>query len=67
MGQTFGLISYFFSKRQLRVVLDGKSAQEYLFNAGVAQVIGVPVILLFKLMMPCSTLSVIRHLTCGNN
>ena len=34
-GQIFDLISYFFSNRQLRVVLDGKSSQEYPLNAGV--------------------------------
>ena len=34
-GQIFGLISSFLSNRQLRVVLDGKSSQEYPVNAGV--------------------------------
>ena len=34
-GQIFGLISSFLSIRQLQVVLDGKSSQEYLVNAGV--------------------------------
>ena len=36
-GQIFGLISSFLSNRRLRVVLDGKSSQEYPVNAGVAQ------------------------------
>ena len=36
-GQTFGLISSFLSNRQLWVVLDGKSSQEYPANAGVPQ------------------------------
>ena len=36
-GQTFGLISSFPIKRRLRVVLDGKSSQEYPVNAGVRQ------------------------------
>ena len=36
-GQMFGLISYFLSNRWLRVVLDGKSSQEYPVNAGVLQ------------------------------
>ena len=31
-GQIFGLIFSFLSKRQLRVVLDGKSSQEYPIN-----------------------------------
>ena len=36
-GQICGLISFFLSNRWLRVVLDGKSSQEYPVNAGVAQ------------------------------
>ena len=36
-GQVFGLISSFLSNRQLRVVLDGKSSQEYQVNDGVLQ------------------------------
>ena len=36
-GQIFGLISSFFSNRQLWVVLDGKSSQEYPVNAGDPQ------------------------------
>ena len=35
--QIFGLISSFLSNRRLRVVLDGKSSQEYPVNAGVPQ------------------------------
>ena len=34
-GQIFGLISSFLSNRQLQVVLNGKSSQEYPINAGV--------------------------------
>ena len=34
-GQIFGLISSFLSNRRLRIVLDGKSSQEYPVNAGV--------------------------------
>ena len=34
-GQIFGLISSFLSNWHLRVVLDGKSSQEYSVNAGV--------------------------------
>ena len=33
----FGLASSFFGKRYLRVLLDGKSLQEYPVNAGVLQ------------------------------
>ena len=33
-GQGFDLISSLISNRQLRVVLDGKSSQEYPVNAG---------------------------------
>ena len=36
-GQIFGLISSFLSDRQLHVVLDGKSSQEYPVNAGIPQ------------------------------
>ena len=36
-GQIFGLISSFLSNRWVRVVLDGKSSQEYPTNAGVLQ------------------------------
>ena len=36
-GQMFGLISSFLSNRQLQVVLEGKSSQEYPVNAGVPQ------------------------------
>ena len=34
-GQIFGFISSFLSNRRLRVLLDGKSSQEYPVNAGV--------------------------------
>ena len=34
-GQIFGLIFSFLINRQLRVVLNGKSSQEYLVNGGV--------------------------------
>ena len=36
-GQIIGLISSFLSNRQLRVVLGGKSSQEYPVNVGVPQ------------------------------
>ena len=47
-GQIFGLISSFLSNRRLRVVLDGKSSQEYPVNAGVPQgsVLGLTLFLL---------------------
>ena len=37
LGQIFGLVSSFLSNRQLRLVLNGKSFQEYPINAGVLQ------------------------------
>ena len=36
-GQIFALISSFLSNRWLRIVLDGKSSEEYPINAGVPQ------------------------------
>ena len=38
-GQIFGLISSFLRNRRLRMVLDGKSSQEYQINVGVSQII----------------------------
>ena len=61
------------------MVLDGKSSQEYLVNAGVPQgsILGyytlimflmvLSVILLSMLMILLSILSVIRRLICVNN
>ena len=36
-GQLYGLLSSFLSNRWLRVVINGKSSQEYSVNAGVPQ------------------------------
>ena len=48
-GQIFGLVSSFLSNRWLRVVLDGKSSQEYPVNAGVPQrsILGPTLFLLY--------------------
>ena len=48
-GQIFDLISSFLSNRWLQVVLDGKSSQEYLVNAGVPQgfILGPTLFLLY--------------------
>ena len=48
-GQVFGLISSFLGNRQLRVVLEGKSSQEYPVNAGVPQgfILGPTLFLLY--------------------
>ena len=48
-GYIFGLISSFLSNRRCRVVLDGKSSQEYPLNAGVPQgsILGPTIFLLY--------------------
>ena len=82
-GQILGLISSFLSNRRLRVILNRKFSQVYPVNGGVLQCSNLgpalsyyalmtfptmlSVILLSMLMIPLSTLSVIRHLRCGNN
>ena len=82
-GQIFGLVSFFLSNRQLRVVLDGKSSQEYPINAGDPQLsnfflyfsqyklmtflIMLIVILLSILMILLSTLDLMRYLACSKN
>ena len=82
-GQIFGLILSFLSNIWLQVVLHGKSSQKYPVNPGVPQscILGPTVFLLyindlpemlsvkllFMLILLISTLSVIRHLSCGKN
>ena len=53
-GLIFGLISFFLSNRRLRVVLDGKSSQEYPVNAGVPEgsIIGSTLFLLYVNYLP---------------
>ena len=48
-GQVFALISSFLSNRRLRVVLDGKSSQEYPVNVGVPKgsILGPTLFLLY--------------------
>ena len=60
-GQIFGRVSSFLSNRQLQVVLDEKSSQEYLVNAGVPQgsIVGPYFFSYYTLMTFLMTLSVI--------
>ena len=74
-GQIFGLISSFLSNRRLRVVLDGKSSQEYPVNAGIPQgsTFGPTLFLLYINDLPDDVICNIAiyaddtHLICGNN
>ena len=82
-GQMFRFISSFLSNKQLRVVLYGKSSQEYPVNAGVSQgsIFGPPLFVQYinnlvddvicdiasMLVILLSILSVITYPICGNN
>ena len=80
--QIFGIISSFLGNRRIRLVLNGKSSQEYTVNAEVSQesILGLQLFLLYINDLPddvtcniaiygddTTRYSVIRHLICGNN
>ena len=67
-GQIFGLISSFLSNRRLRVVLDGKSSQEYPVNAGVPQgsILGPTLFLLYINNLPDNVICNIVFCADGN-
>ena len=67
-GQIFGLISSFLSNRRLRVVLDGKSSQEYPVNAGVPQgsILGPTLFLLYINNLPDNVICNIVFYADGN-
>ena len=67
-GQMFGIISSFLSNRRLRVVLDGKSSQEYPVNAGVPQgsILGPTFFLLYINNFPDNVISNIVFYADGN-
>ena len=81
-GPILSLILSFLNNSLLQVVLDGKSSQEFPVNAGVPQdpllvlhfsyytiiafLMMISVILLSKLIILLSILSMIRNLICGN-
>ena len=79
-AEIFALISSFLSNRQLQVVLDGKSSQEYPVNLGVPQgcILGPTLFPPYINDFPDDVISDIaiyaddttrgmRHLICGNN
>ena len=80
--QLFGLLLSFLCNRRLRVVLEGKSLEEYPINGYVSQgsILGSTLFLLYIDYLPddvcniavyvydtTSALSLIRHLISGNN
>ena len=58
-GQIFGLISSFLSSGRLRVVLDGKSSQEYPVSTGVRSILDPTLFLMYINDLPADVICVI--------
>ena len=68
LGQIFGLIFAFFSNRQLWVVLNGKSSEEYPVNTGVSRgsILGPTLFLLYINELPDDVICTLKVLNLAS-